>query len=99
MDKNILQLKDGLERVVNRGEFDRYINEISYSSINEGIRNISKIHYTLDEPSGFIHINTFSTGIEEDKTLNKIHDIRSGPRPFEVKKPNRRRGGIGMNFM
>jgi hypothetical protein len=98
MDKNILQLKDGLERVVNRGEFDRYMNEISYSTKNEGLNNISNINYVFDASSGFIDVNTFFTGIDENPALSKVHDIRSGPKPFQVTKYIRR-GAMGMKFI
>jgi len=99
MDKNILQLKDGLERVVNRGEFDRYMNEIFYSTRNEGLNNLSNTQYSFDTSTEFLNVNAFSTGIDENPGLSKVHDIRNGPRPFDVKKPNRRRGTIGMTFM
>jgi len=97
MDKNIMQLKDGLQRIVNRGEFDRYINEISYSTNNEGLVNLSNVNYSYDASTGFIDVNTFSTGIDENPALSKIHDIRNDPRPFKL--PNTRRGSsFGMKF-
>jgi len=93
MDKNILQLKDGFDRLVNRGEFDRYINNTV-----EGINSINNIQYTIDETTGFINITQFNTGIEPNVAANKTHDIRNGAAPFG-KPPapvGRRRAAMGM---
>jgi len=77
MDKNILQLKDGLTRLVNRGEFDRY-----YNKTTEGISSIKNLKYNIDESKYFINIEHFLTEYAEDKRLTKVHDIRNGARPF-----------------
>jgi len=79
MDKNIIQMKDGLERVVNRTEFDRFIGET-----NEGIQSINDLQYNINEDTMFVDVNSFSTGIEPNIEQNKIHDIRNGSRPFPV---------------
>ena len=78
LDKNILQLTDGLDRIVNRGEFDRYLNDTK-----EGINNIVSLEYTIDEDSGFIHVNNFDTGNIIDISKTKIHDLRTGNKPFQ----------------
>jgi hypothetical protein len=77
MDKSILQLKDGLTRLVNKGEFDRY-----YHKTTEGISSIRSLKYNIDESKKFINIEQFSTEYAEDKRLTKVHDIRNGARPF-----------------
>ena len=98
LDKNILQLKDGITRIVNRGEFDRYVDEVKYQGIIDGINTISDISYTFDDNISFLNITTFKTPISERPELNKIHDIRDGNVPFLRKQPQRRRGTMGMIF-
>ena len=78
LDKNILQLKDGLERTVNRGEFDRYMDNTT-----EGIDSITSLTYTMDENKGFINVNYFESGNVIDPSKNKIHDLRNGNQPFK----------------
>lgn len=78
MDKNIFQMKDGITRVVNRGEFDRYVNDTQ-----EGWHSIDALQYTIDETSGFIDVTAFETGSNEQKELTRIYDTREGPRPYK----------------
>jgi hypothetical protein len=77
MDKNILQLKDGLTRVVNRNEFDRYL-----SNTKEGFNSITNLSYHIDETTNFVNVLTFQTGIQETPSENKIYDLRKGNSPF-----------------
>jgi hypothetical protein len=84
MDKNIMQLKDGLLRVVNKKEFDRYIQKTK-----EGISSIHNLHYQIDEENGFIHVRNFFTEYIEDKRFTKNHDLRNGSRPFAPNQPTR----------
>jgi len=96
MDKNILQNKDGLERSVNRKEFDRYIKET-----NEGIYSIRDIQYNIDESTGFINITNFNTPFVENQKENTTHDLRKGPAPFkmnEIKRKNVRYSSMKMVF-
>jgi len=99
MDKNIFQMKDGLERVVNRTEFDRFVN-----NTGEGIKQIQELVYTVNDETGFIHVQSFNTGTQENLELNRVHDLRQGSAPF---KPNhvlpfngrkRRGGSMGLLF-
>ena len=99
MDKNILQLKDGITRIVNRGEFDRYVDEVRYKGIIDGINTISNISYNFDENTSFLNISTFQTPVLENPEQNKLHDtINSGNIPFLRKPLPRRRGTMGMMF-
>ena len=63
---------------MNRGEFDRYLEKTT-----EGIDSIRSLQYKLEEDTGFVNVNTFETGKEIDTSKNKIHDLRSGNRPFQ----------------
>jgi hypothetical protein len=77
MDKNILQLKDGLVRLVNKKEFSRYLERTE-----EGLSSIQNLRWSLDEAAHFIHVVAFKTEFEEDKQFTHLHDLRKGPRPF-----------------
>jgi hypothetical protein len=79
LDKNILQLKDGLTRLVNRNEFERYINRSK-----EGIQSIHNLTYNIIEETQFIDVHGFLTDTPEIPETNQIFDIRN-TRPF---KPN-----------
>ena len=100
MDKNILQMKDGLERIVNRSEFDRYLSDTI-----EGIRSIKNLTYTSDHSKQFINVTGFNTDNEPKTDLNIIHDIRNGSKPFTANTlmgnstGRRGRGRMGMNIL
>jgi len=79
MDKNIIQLKDGLMRVVNRNEFDRFV-----ANTNDGIMSIKDLKYTIDEVSGKIKVTYFLTETENTPNLNILHDLRTGSKPFKI---------------
>ena len=98
LDKNILQLKDGITRVVNRGEYDRYVDEVKYQNNHDGIQTLSYIYYEYDENTHFINIQTFQTPVQEQPELTKVHDMREGPIPF-VRTPQQRRGRPRMGMM
>ena len=83
MDKNIFQMKDGLTRLVNRTEFDRFLEET-----NEGWQSIQGLEYDFDEDTGFINVSQFRTGIEPNSRNNTIHDLRNGNDPFNMAKKN-----------
>ena len=95
MDKNIFQMKDGLTRLVNRTEFDRYI-----SRTTEGIDSIVNLAYTIN--NDFVNVLNFSTGIEATPITNSFHDIRKGGTVFTpviISKPTgRRNAGMKMFF-
>jgi hypothetical protein len=92
-DKNILLLHDTVNRVVNKHEFDRYIQRTP-----EGINSIYNLRYDIDE-KGFVNVRSFSTSTEPISKENTIHDLRNGPAPFkgmQLGVTGRRRGKMGM---
>jgi hypothetical protein len=91
LDQNILQLKDGIERTVNRGEFDQYM-----ANTREGITDILNLKYTYDPATGFMNVIRFSTGREENITQKLNYDLRNGPYPFKPTVLQIRRGTMGM---
>jgi len=99
LDKNILQLKHGITRIVNRGEFDRYVDETKYQNNYDGIYTISNISNIYDENTQFLNITNFDTPIAEKPELTKVHDMREGAVPF-LRQGSQRRGRprMGMNF-
>ena len=91
MDKNILQLKDGLKKFVNRSEFDAFISK----SDNSGHHTIKNLTYEINEANGFVNVKTFDTEKPNNPNENIPYDIRQGTRPF---KAGRRGGGMKMAF-
>lgn len=99
MDKNILQMKDGLKRTVNRSEFDRYMSETL-----EGIRSIKNLNYVLESSTGFVNVSNFNTDNDPVPTLNTVHDLRAGNNPFNIKPvmgntSRRGRARMGMSIL
>jgi hypothetical protein len=91
MDQNIMQMKDGISRIVNRTEFDRYV-----ADTNEGFSNITDLSCEVNEETGFIYVNQFNTGTPDKPETNIVHDLRNGSQPFKpefMQKTARRRGG------
>jgi hypothetical protein len=72
-------MKDGISRVVNRGEFDKYL-----SDTKDGFQMIKDLRYTIDEVSGLVDVTNFSTGQEPNTAKNTIHDLRNGNKPFSL---------------
>jgi len=91
LDKNILQLKDGIERTLNRGEFDNYM-----ANTSEGINDIFNLKYVHDAATGFMNVLRFSTGREENISQRIQYDLRNGPYPFRPTVRQLRRGTMGM---
>jgi hypothetical protein len=91
LDKNILQLKDGLERTVNRGEFDQYM-----ANTSEGIHTITNLKFQIDAETGMVDVIRFSTGREENIHQRIQYDLRNGPYPFKPTTRQIRRGSMGM---
>ena len=96
MDKNILQMKDGLTRLVNRGEFDKYEKENNNKLNVDGIKTIRDLKYDFDESTHFVNVSSFNTETQENKTQTRTHDMRQGSVPFKrsIRRP---RMGMIMN--
>jgi uncharacterized protein YoxC len=86
---NILQLKDGITRVVNRGEFDTYVNEAKYSNNRDGIHSLYNVSFQYNEYTNFLDVKSFETPNKENILLNKIHDMRNGAIPFKQNRSRR----------
>jgi hypothetical protein len=98
-DKNILQLKDGMTKIINRREFDRYTDEIKYNKNNDGLNAISNVVFEFDETTDFLNVEAFDTLIPETAELNQEYDIRNGSQPFTYSiKPSVKRGRPAMRM-
>jgi fused signal recognition particle receptor len=90
-DPNIIQLNENTTRIVNRNEFNRYIN-----FTNEGFSSINNLKYNIDEANRFVNVTRFDTGIANNSSTNQVYDLKNGNRPFNVnpiqQKPRGRRG-------
>ena len=91
-DDRIIHLTNGTIRDINSGEFQRYLQQNK-----EGITNINNLIYNIDS-NGFINIDSFSTGYEENLSLKQEYDIQNGPSPFKVGHPMRRGTRMHMIF-
>ena len=95
LNNNILHFKDDVTRIVNRSEFEVYLH-----NKEEGINSITNLIYNIDENTGFVNIQHFSTSREQDLSKRAIYDLRNGPYPFKPsdysKNKNRRNPKMGM---
>jgi len=88
-DQNILQLNENLNRIINRDEFNRYIN---YTS--EGFSSIHQVVYNIDDSTRFINVTQFKTEVDNNPSGNQLYDLRKGNRPFNL-NPVQARGRRG----
>jgi len=76
-DKNILHFVDGIQKNVNRAEFDKY-----RLKTHEGLSQIRLLDYSIDPNTQFINVHNFDTGTVENESVTTLHDLRSGNNPF-----------------
>ncbi len=93
MDKNILQLQDGLSRKVNKSEYD-----VFKSNTSEGIGSLTNVQYVYDDTTGFVSVSEFNTQREEDVSARSVHDLRKGAVPFPQPPVYKRAGSTKMFF-
>ena len=80
-DKNILQMKDGFHRIINRKEYDAFI-----ANTPAGVRNVHNLKYTVDENSGFVDVTEFDVENPNNPADLINYDSRKGNRPFGKKR-------------
>ena len=90
----IQQLPNTGTRVVNSGEFDRYIR-----NDNEGIQSIRNIRVSYDESTDLYNITNFNTEYQINQKLNRNYDITKGNTPFHVGYSTRRGSRMNMIHM
>ena len=90
----IIQIKGSSFKIVNRAEFDRYIQQVP-----EGIKSITQLDYnttTISKNIKQIVVDTFSTGYNENISKRIIHDLKKGSSPFTIGFSGKKRATIGM---
>jgi len=80
-DKNILQMKDGFHRIINRKEYDAYM-----ANTSAGLRNVHNLKYTVNEGSGFVDVTAFEVENPNNPEDLIEYDARKGNRPFGKKR-------------
>jgi ABC-type antimicrobial peptide transport system permease subunit len=87
LDKNILHLMDGFERIINRVE--------NKTNTEEGFDKITDLEYNVDDSSGFVNVIKFNTEIQDDPSDIAIYDLRDA---LKSKKGLRKMRPIKMAF-
>jgi hypothetical protein len=82
LDGNILQLKDGVERLVSRTEFDKFI-----VNDTDGFSDITDLTYVIDDKTGFINITSFEPKSKASENEYKVHSLDNGNKPFSGRRP------------
>ena len=96
LDGNVIHLNEGMNRLINKNEFDKYVG-----NTNEGWHSIQNISKLIDETTGFINIAGFNTGSDPVSNQNIVYDLRNGSKPFAptpLFKTSRRRSSMGMRL-
>lgn len=87
-------MKDGLERLVNRTEFDKFLGLTL-----EGISNIKNLSFEYDPEKNFVNVRNFNTGTEDVQSKSVPFNLTQGARPFgNVFSGRRGRSRMGMHF-
>jgi len=89
LDKNIIQIQDGVTRKINKTEFD-----VFQSDNGEGINSISQLNYDIDDSTGFVNVSQFNTDRELNPATSSFMNILKSNVPF----PSRRRGSSRMGM-
>jgi hypothetical protein len=94
MDKNVFQMKDGLERLVNRTEFDKFLGLTL-----EGISNIQNLSLEYNDDNKYVNVKNFTTGTEDVQSQSVPYSLTQGNKPFgNVYSGNRGRARMPMHF-
>lgn len=85
-DSNIEYLLDSPIRVINRSEFDYYINRPK-----EGVDTLTHLNYVIDENQGYINVYGFNAGHIENESLRVEYNLNNGVTPFLLTPVPKRR--------
>ena len=92
-DSRITQFKTGPERIVNRGEFQRFM-----SRVKEGIKCIKNLKYNINEETGFVNVTQFNTSFECRNELNTSFQAVNKNVPFHVGRSGSQRCTMNLNI-
>jgi hypothetical protein len=80
--KEIIQLTDDFHKIVNRNEFERYME-----NKEDGIHTIYSLDYNIDEINQTIYVKTFEIPYTNNKSTNSLFNIASNTNiPFKYTK-------------
>jgi hypothetical protein len=75
-------MKDSIIKTVNKEEYQMYMNKF-----NEGYKNVVDLNYSYNDSNGFLNVEKFNTGREENITYSKPYNITIGNKPFQKRNP------------
>jgi hypothetical protein len=102
LDKRILQNKDGLEKLINKTEFELIVN-----GTKEGVAEIGNLVYSYDPVKGFVNITQFSVGHAYRPDEDQIYNLtehgnsvwKAFNKPLNIIQNRRRRGDAWRELM
>ncbi len=89
--ENITQFYNGINRTVNRGEFERFVKQVK-----EGINTINNLHYSIDENTSMVNVTAFETVHTVNEALNRTYDMQKSIVPFNIGYSSRRRASMNL---
>jgi hypothetical protein len=89
---NIVQITHGTERIVNRGEFNRFAQKVK-----EGLDTIYGLKYAITEhETNIVNVEKFETKYNVNESMNASYDISKGKVPFITGYSAKRRSSMNM---
>lgn len=88
LDKNVIHLQDGIKRLINKGEFDKYKMNVA-----DGVSTIHNLNYSVETDAEYervymVNVHQFSTLTEEDTSKTVEYDLQNGNTPFKTSRMN-----------
>jgi hypothetical protein len=88
---HIHQGQNGVTRVINRVEFDRYVRKVP-----EGINTIQNLVAQPVPGTDFVDVFQYGTGFEHQPRYDAVYDISKGNQPYRVGYSSVRRSRMNM---
>ena len=85
LSKEIIQFTDDIHKIVNRNEFERYME-----NKDDGIHTIYSLDYDIDEENQTIFVKNFEIPYINNKLENSIHNTTTSNVPFKYNKNKKR---------
>lgn len=90
---NITQIKQSFIRIVNSGEFDRFIRRV-----NEGLNTIYDLYFTVNETTGLVDVTRFKTTHNVNLLLNRVFHTSKSKYPFRTGYSGKKRCKMNLVF-
>jgi hypothetical protein len=90
---NITQIKQSSIRIVNSGEFDRFIRRV-----NEGLNTIYDLYFTVNETTGLVDVTRFKTTHNVNLLLNRVFHPSKSKYPFRTGYSGKKRCKMNLVF-